>query len=67
MFLLAKNQYSVVVVFKMLKIKFKFKNNINNESVNHFSQFISVKGKNKFKKNLGSILGKVKKIEAQAK
>ena len=36
---------------------------INNESVSHFSQFISVK----VKKISGSILGKVKKIEAQAK
>ena len=37
--------------------------NISSESVNHFSQFDAVK----FKKILDSILGKVKKIEAQAK
>ena len=48
--------------------------NINNESVNHYSQFISViqpyyfsRSKEKFKKISGVISGKVKKIEAQAK
>ena len=41
--------------------------NINNESVNHFSQFISVRVQKNFKKILGSISEKVKKIEAQGK
>ena len=41
--------------------------NINNDSVNHFSQFISVKVKQKFKKISASISRKVKKIEALAK
>ena len=39
----------------------------NNESINHFSQSISVKVKKKLIKILGSISGKVKKIETQAK
>ena len=36
--------------------------NINNGSVNHFSQLISVKVKNNLKKISGSISGKVKKM-----
>ena len=40
--------------------------NINNESVDHFSQFISVKVKKKVKKISGAISRKVKKIEAQS-
>ena len=40
--------------------------NINNESVNLYSQFISVKVK-KIYENLRLNFGKVKKIEAQAK
>ena len=39
---------------------------INKESVVHFSQLISVKWRN-FKKISGSILGNVRKIEAQEK
>ena len=40
---------------------------INKNSVNHFSQFILIKSQEKFKKISGSILGTVKKIDAQAK
>ena len=40
---------------------------INNESVTHFSQFISVKVKKKIKEISGSMSGKVGKIESQAK
>ena len=63
-FSLAKNRYFVVVAFKMLKMEFKFKYTmLMYESVNRFSQFTLVK----IKKISGSISGKVKKIEAQAK
>ena len=41
--------------------------NINNGSVNHFRQFISVKVKNDLRKSHAQISGKVKKIEAQVK
>ena len=41
--------------------------NINNECLTHFSQFFFRKSLEKFKKISGSILGKVKKIGAQAK
>ena len=41
--------------------------NISNEIVNLSSQFISVEVNKKVKKITGSILGKVKKIEAIAK
>jgi len=48
----------------MLKIDFKFEyTRLTREKVTHFSEFISVK----VKKISGSILGKAKKIEAQAK
>ena len=40
--------------------------NVSNEFLTHFSQFISEKLR-KFKKFSGTISGKVKKIEAQAK
>ena len=37
-FLLAKNRYFVVIVFKILKMEFKFKyTNTNHESVNHLA------------------------------
>ena len=36
--------------------------NANNEIVNHFSQFISVKGYDKLKKILGSIWEKLRKL-----
>ena len=41
--------------------------NINNKSVNHFSQFTSVKVEKTLRKSQAQFLGKVKKIEAPAK
>ena len=41
--------------------------NVNNESVNHFSQFISVKVKKTLRNFTAQFREKVKKIDAQAK
>ena len=41
--------------------------NINNESVNHFSQFILVEAKTSLSKSPAKLRKKVKKIEAQTK
>ena len=41
--------------------------NIKNESINHLSQFISVKVKKNLRKSQAQVREKLKKIEAQAK
>ena len=62
-FLLAKNQYFVVVAFKMLKMEFKFKYKIlNNEDGTHFSQFISGKVKKNLRKSQAQFREKVRKL-----
>ena len=65
MFLLTKNRYFVVIAFKMLKMEFKFNYTIliiNNESVNHFGQFISVKVKNNLRKSEAQFREKLRKL-----
>ena len=52
MFLLAKNRYFVVIAFKMFKDGFQIQiYNIDNESVNHSSQCISVKVEKNLRKS----------------
>ena len=68
MFSLVKNQYFVVIAFKIVKDGIQVQvYNINNESVTYFSQFISVKAEKDLRKSQASISGKVKQIEARAK
>ena len=58
-----KNRYFVIIAFKMLKMECQIQVcNNNNENVNHFSQFISVKVKKKLQKISGSISKKLGKL-----
>ena len=61
MFLLAKNRYFVVIAFAKDGIQSQVYN-INNESVNHLSQFISVKVKKNLRKSQAQFLEKLRKL-----
>ena len=60
-FLMAENQYFVVIAFKMLKIQIHVYS-INNERVSHFSQFNLVKVKKNLRKSQAQFREKLRNL-----